>query len=50
TDDETWVYEYDNGTSQQSSEWRCENEAKTKELRQSPLKIKAMLTVFFDCR
>ncbi|KMQ87532.1 mariner mos1 transposase [Lasius niger] len=50
TGDETWVYEYDMQTSQQSSEWRFENEPKPKRPRQSRSKIKVMLTVFFDYR
>lgn len=48
TGDETWVYEYDIETSQQSSEWRFENEPKPKKPRKSRSKIKVMLTVFFD--
>ena len=50
TGDETWVYEYDMQTSQQSSEWRLDNEPKPKKPRQSRSKIKVMLTVFFDYR
>lgn len=50
TGDETWVYEYDTQTSQQSSEWRWNTEPKPKKPRQSRSKIKIMLTVFFDCR
>lgn len=49
TGDETWVYEFDMLTSQQSSEWRAENEPKPKKPRQSRSKIK-VLTVFFDYR
>lgn len=48
TGDETWVYEYDVETAQQSSEWRLPNEPKPKKPRQSRSKIKVMLTVFFD--
>lgn len=48
--DETWVYEYDTLTSQQSTEWRFENEPKPKKARQSRSKIKVLLTVFFDYR
>ncbi|CAK9799943.1 Mariner Mos1 transposase [Anthophora quadrimaculata] len=48
TGDETWVYEYDMQTSQQSSEYRLENEPNPKKPRQSRSKIKVMLTVFFD--
>lgn len=50
TGDETWVFEYDMQTSQQSSEWRAKNEPKPKKPRQSKSKIKVMLTVFFDIR
>lgn len=50
TGDETWVYEYDMLTSQQSSEWREKNEPKPREPRQSRSKIKVMLIVFFDIR
>lgn len=50
TGDETWVYEFDMLTSQQSSEWRAEDEPKPKKSRQSRSKIKVLLTVFFDFR
>lgn len=49
TGDETWVYEYDMETAQQSSEWRLRGEAKPKRPRQSRSKVKVLLTVFFDC-
>lgn len=48
TGDETWVYEYDVETSQQSSEWRAPGDPKPKKPRQSRSKIKAMMIVFFD--
>lgn len=48
TGDETWVYEYDMPTTQQSSEWRAKNEPKPKKPRQSRSKVKVLLTVFFD--
>lgn len=48
TGDETWVYEYDMETAQQSSEWRLKNEPKPKRPRQSKSKVKVLLTVFFD--
>lgn len=48
TGDETWVYEYDVETEQQSSEWRTKDEPKPKKPRQSRSKIKTMLIVFFD--
>ncbi|KAL7726506.1 hypothetical protein ACLKA6_001128 [Drosophila palustris] len=50
TGDETWVFEYDMQTSQQSSEWRAKNEPKPKKPRKIKSKIKVMLTVFFDIR
>ncbi|KAJ8963246.1 hypothetical protein NQ318_018712 [Aromia moschata] len=50
TGDETWVYEYDVETDQQSSEWCAKNEPKPKKTRQSRSKIKVMLIVFFDYR
>ncbi|CAK9833043.1 Mariner Mos1 transposase [Anthophora retusa] len=50
TGDKTWVYEYDMQTSQQSSEYRLENEPNPKKPRQRRSKIKVMLTVFFDYR
>lgn len=50
TGDETWVYEYDMQTSQQSSEWLEKDDPKPKKPRQSRSKIKVMLIVFFDIR
>lgn len=50
TGDESWVYEFDMETEQQSSEWRLPNEPKPKKPRQSKSKIKTLLTVFFDIR
>lgn len=46
--DETWVYEYDIETAQQSGEWRSKNEPKPKkEPLQSLWEIKVMLIIFF---
>ncbi|XP_043257532.1 protein GVQW3-like [Colletes gigas] len=45
TDDETWVYEYNMQTSQQSSEYRLENEPNSKKPRQSRSKIKVVLFI-----
>lgn len=50
TGDETWVYEFDMPTTQQSSEWREKNEPKPKKPRQSRSKVKVMLIVFVDYR
>lgn len=44
TGDQTWVYEYDGPTSEQSSE----SEPKPKKPRQSRSTIKVLMTVFFD--
>ena len=50
TGDEFWIYPYDPETTDQSSEYRLKGEAKPKRPRQSRLKIKVMLTGFFDYR
>ena len=50
TGDETWIYAYDPETTDQSSEYRDEGEARPQRARQSRLKIKVMMTVFFDFR
>ena len=47
TGDESWVFEYDMETEQQSSEWHFEGEPNPKNPRQSKSKIKVLLTVFF---
>ena len=41
TGDESWVYEYDTLTNQQSSEWRFENEPNPKKPRRSRSKVKS---------
>ena len=48
TGDQTWVYENDVKTAQQSSEQRAKNEPKPKKPYQSRSKIMLMLIVFFD--
>lgn len=50
TGDETWVYQFDMLTKQQSSEWRYPNEPRPKRIRQTQSKIKTLLTVFMDYR
>ena len=50
TGDETWVYEFDMQTDQQSSEWRTKDATKPKKPRQSRLKVKVMYIVFVDIR
>ena len=48
--DDSWVYEYDVETAQQSSEQRAKNEPKPEKPHQSRSKLKVMLVVFFDYR
>ena len=46
--DETWVYEFDMQTDQESSEWRANYEPQPKIARQSRFKGKVMHIIFFD--
>jgi len=48
TGDETWVWQSDVLTKQQSSEWRASDEPKPKKTRKFQFKIKVPLTVFID--
>ncbi|UYV71996.1 hypothetical protein LAZ67_9001510 [Cordylochernes scorpioides] len=50
TGDEAWVYGYDVETKAQSSQWKLPHEPRPKKARQVRSNVKAMLTVFFDCR
>ena len=50
TGNETWDYEWDMQSCQQSLEWRTKDEPKPKKPRQSRLKVKVMLILFFDFR
>jgi [histone H3]-lysine36 N-dimethyltransferase SETMAR len=50
TGDESWIYEYDPETKQQSSEWHTPQSPRQKKARMSKSKIKSMLIVFFDRR
>ena len=47
TGDETWIYAYDQETTDHSSEYRAKGEARPKRARQSRSKFKVMMTVFF---
>ena len=47
TGDETWIYDYDPETTDQSSEYRAKGETRPKRARQSRSKINVMMTVFF---
>jgi hypothetical protein len=49
TGDESWVYEYDSETKQQSSQWKSPGSPRPKKARQSHSATKSML-VFFDIR
>ena len=48
TGDETWIYAYDPETTDQSIEYRTKGDTRPTRSRQSRLKIKVMLTVFFN--
>ena len=48
TGDETWVWQSDVLTKQQSSEWRASDEPKPKKTRKFQFKIKILLTIFID--
>jgi hypothetical protein len=48
TGDETWVYGYDPGTKQQSSQWKLSNSPRPKKARQVGSNVKSMLIIFFD--
>ncbi|UYV80564.1 hypothetical protein LAZ67_19000694 [Cordylochernes scorpioides] len=50
TGDEAWVYGYDVETKAQSSQWKLPHEPRPKKARQVRSNVKALLTVFFDCR
>ncbi|UYV84877.1 hypothetical protein LAZ67_X003845 [Cordylochernes scorpioides] len=50
TGDEAWVYGYDVETKAQSSQWKLPHEPRPKKTRQVRSNVKALLTVFFDCR
>lgn len=50
TGDDSWAYEFDMQTSQQSSKWCARNEPTPKKPRQIRSKIKVLLTVFFEYR
>jgi len=50
TGDESWVYEYDPETKQQSSQRKSPGSPKPKKARQSRSPAKNMLIVFFDIR
>jgi hypothetical protein len=48
TCDETWLFQYDPETKQQSMQWKTTHSPRPKKARMSKSKIKTMLVVFFD--
>ncbi|VEN48760.1 unnamed protein product [Callosobruchus maculatus] len=50
TGDGSWVYGHDMETKAQSSQWKLPHEPRPKKARQVRSNVKALLTVFFDCR
>jgi len=50
TGDETWVYQYDPETKQQSAQWTTANSLRPKKFHQSKSRVKTMLLTFFDTR
>jgi len=47
TGDETWVYQYDPETKQQSAQWKTSNSPRPKKFHQSKSRVKRMLLTFF---
>jgi len=50
TGDETWGYQYDPETKQQSAQWKTANSPRPKKFCQSKSKVRTMLLTFFDIR
>ena len=50
TSDESWIFEYDSFTKQQSLEWKSSTSPRPKKARMSKSKVKVMLIAFFDVR
>jgi len=50
TGDETWIYQYDPKTKQQSAQWKTANFPQPKKFHQSKSRVKTMLLTFFDIR
>jgi hypothetical protein len=47
--DESWIYDYDPETKQQSSQWNSSQSPRAKMARQVWISTKSMLIVFFFC-
>ena len=50
TGDESWVYDYDPETKQQSTQWKTPSSPRPKKVRQVCSNIKSMLIIFLDIR
>jgi len=50
TGDETWVYQHDPETKQQSAQWNTANSPQPKKFRWSKSRVNTMLQTFFDIR
>jgi len=50
TGDESWVYDYDPETKQQSTQWKTPSSPRPKKARQVRSNIKSMLIIFLDIR
>ena len=48
TGDESWLYDYDLETKQQSSQWKMPSSLRPNKVRQVRSNIKSMLIIFFD--
>jgi hypothetical protein len=50
TGDESWMYDYDSKTKQQSSQWKAPSSPRPNKARQVRINIKSMLIIFLDIR
>ena len=50
TGDESWLYDYDQDTKQQSLQWKTPSSPRPKKVRQVHSNIKSLLIIFFDIR
>jgi hypothetical protein len=48
TGDESWIYDYDSDTRQQSPQWKSPNSPRPKKARQGKSKVKRLLIILFD--
>jgi len=50
TNDESWVYDYDPETKQESSQWKSPISPRPKKARQVKCNVKSMIITFFDIK